>query len=979
MRKFYLVALTLGFHLFSFVLAPSHSGILAPLQVAVAPCGSVTPVNTAAGYGVALLNINGATQNPALSLGGVEAGAFGNYVYLAVNDLAGGPGASRMIKFPSPGLADLNHNEDGIEGTVDDGLVVEATATSEAGAESYLINSDLAGGPDNPNDHSGDYILGMTVDTSSNDIHAVVRDGAASMAIMRLSQGDTQVQNVIEFAAPTTMPQPLSPGYSPFFADVMMGPESVVYFRNENNPDLFYFTDGTTNDFCMGWALEDLAFERIESGGVVIDTSTPDTNFFTDEMRVHANVIASSRAFNAASPHIHSDAVLVNGFDTIAFCTGRTLDESLFIVDDLDDNADEDIFGDDPDIPQVDTVIDNRTPTALCNVFDVDEFDRNRDILMADYDSGTDTTQIVKVHFDTKTTVTETVLDLSTLDSALPGRITGLAMDINGNIYAVDGAGGCVFLIRGRIDIEIPAPDPSFACFQVSIGGNFTMPQLVASVNAEATNVVTELKLVEDGNLDAFLPDGAADIRRFYYFHQPVTIPTGNHLIVDNGDVLIFRCDGADRAYLDVFGQIRTVADDPASFIGVGDIISDVVEEGQVRYTSVIGFISWLKSRGVASFSDLGWSVPAEDGAALGFQAFANRLAPFSGQSIFDTVHDSTSGCLLVSCVNPPPTDPPVFYQDIVDRRIRTVNDEIAMNWYGTGVGRWGGIWFGDSEIGNGPDTASSIQHSVVEFAEAGVYDMDDVLSTSSPRDEDHLRIVNNEFYGNLIGISIDGPSPLVARNSIRYCAVEAAFDNRIFGGSNGATPFVNPCTLNRLTRRFVVGDSGTGVFITKRDPGPLSSNPTQTEPLFYSNRISDNAKAGVIVQQPGLEGFPGTSTDSRVPKPLFGSVKIPAKTAHEFTNSGRNNFFNNGIPGLRKNFIYRVEEFPNDAGVASIDHERDIEAQFCYWGEQTTAGILSTLIDGRGTGSTDYGEVVVENAVATELTSVEGSTDLYK
>jgi hypothetical protein len=73
------------------------------------------------------------------------------------------------------------------------------------------------------------------------------------------------------------------------------------------------------------------------------------------------------------------------------------------------------------------------------------------------------------------------------------------------------------------------------------------------------------------------------------------------------------------------------------------------------------------------------------------------------------------------------------------------------------------------------------------------------------------------------------------------------------------------------------------------------------------------------------------------------------------------------------------VEELPNDAGVASIDHERDIEAQFCYWGEQTTAGILSTLIDGRGTGSTDYGEVVVENAVATELTSVEGSTDLYK
>jgi hypothetical protein len=304
--------------------------------------------------------------------------------------------------------------------------------------------------------------------------------------------------------------------------------------------------------------------------------------------------------------------------------------------------------------------------------------------------------------------------------------------------------------------------------------------------------------------------------------------------------------------------------------------------------------------------------------------------------------------------------------------RLHLVLNEIEDGVYGLpGTGRWGGIYFSNSDIGSSSAQASSIEYSRIELAEVGVYCQTKGLMEGPVYDENALRIIRNVFQGNLIGISIDGFSPVVAYNTIRDCTFEDSFDDRNF---NGSSAWLSACDLDRTTDRFPIGNSGTGVYITKREA--FSDN--VVEPLFFVNSIYDNLGNGVQIQQPGVGGFVGQVDPNNRPKPLFGGGDYVV--AHEIPNLGKNNFFNNGgaLEDLRyQNFVYNVEESPSDFGEANPDHEADIVADLNYWGSDREVTLELDIRDGKDLAN--LGEVVTSNFIQSVYSSVEKSTELYK
>ncbi|NUN98186.1 MAG: hypothetical protein HUU16_18645, partial [Candidatus Omnitrophica bacterium] len=286
-----------------------------------------------------------------------------------------------------------------------------------------------------------------------------------------------------------------------------------------------------------------------------------------------------------------------------------------------------------------------------------------------------------------------------------------------------------------------------------------------------------------------------------------------------------------------------------------------------------------------------------------------------------------------------------------VDADPGVVEGQIAVDFFGNRTGRWGGIYFSDSDVGGSSATASRIQFARVEFAEVGIYAQDRTLDRNLVRDENALRIVSSILERNLIGLSIDGFSPVVANNIIRYSKRDPSFDARSF---NNTTPRTTACNLTSA-QRFPVGASGAGVFVTKR----RSSSSVATDPLFFQNQITDNELVGAQVQQNGVAVSYGTPTTFNRPKPRFGRAVAPIDSAHEFQNVGQNQFTNNGPSMLAAlNVIYNVRESPADNGVGSLDHPADMPAQNNDWGTPDPNEINQSIRDGLDEFN-DLGEVI--------------------
>jgi hypothetical protein len=287
--------------------------------------------------------------------------------------------------------------------------------------------------------------------------------------------------------------------------------------------------------------------------------------------------------------------------------------------------------------------------------------------------------------------------------------------------------------------------------------------------------------------------------------------------------------------------------------------------------------------------------------------------------------------------------------------------------------GRWSGLIFHDSNVGVDANSASSVQHSRIEFAQVALYAQDDIMDRNAIRDEDALRIISNRINYNLIGISLDGYSPVVANNIIQFTTSDLTFDNLNFGGG---TPRTTACSLPAGTR-FQMGHTGPGIFICKRKLSTLVA----VDPLFYKNTISDNPMAGLWVQQPGVGVSYGTASSYNRPKPLFGRYLPPIETAHEFSNIGKNWFGRNGTSDIPFNIVYNVQESPADQGVASLNHAADMPAFANYWETTSYLELLGTLRDGRLIST--LGEVVLEgpdDIIMMGLPSeVEDSTLLYE
>lgn len=923
-------------------------------------------------YGIAVLGVGGATSFQ--ELGGIEAASDGSSVFLAVNGDRVTAGASRMIKLPP---ANVSY----VSGGPKDGLVQSADA-APTGAN-YVTNSMLSTlSATNPRDQSDGYILGMTVDQTTTDLYAAVNGGADGPSIVRIANGAAQAAAVVEFANPATA-NPLFPNFTPAFADVLMGPQAIAFYRQPSATNLFYFADGTPSDFCIGWAVQDLSNVRTApSPGVVQTTAAADNDLFTDEMRVHAPVFAGDYSFNPADPTIHGDIVYIPIAARMAAITGKS--SGVVLVDDLNDHTES--SGSDPDVPELTPVLNSRNPTALCNVFTISgQYNANTDILLADY-TGTDT-RLVKVTFGTGGTVTsQTVLDLSTPGDLIPGRVSELAMDSNGSIYAVVGADpdlgggqGVVYVVAPTQSqtgpTPTPTPAPNFDCFETdaqSFGssGRFTLPTLTdyaRNVRLES-DVITELRLVQNGDLENYLPSGASSPLRFFYINRPITITELDRLTIHPGNFLIFRSDGILRSFLHVNGRlisplqgapIGTSFGQPLIGGGVRDVTASLTDpvvqyyghgtgdEAQIRYTSVVGFVSWLKQQGVPDFAALNWTAPGGDAAAAAFQNFVTR-----------NVGTQLSPLALFDAVSP---DPEVVVNDM--------EEEV----YGPGTGRWGGVYFNDPDVGSSSAEASSVSYSRVEFAEVGVYAQDTELNSNNIRNENALRIVGTLFTHNLIGISIDGMSPLVARSTITRSTPSEDFDARNF---NGNTPRNTPCGL-APNARFPIGQSGTGVYITAR----RGNFQVDVSPLFWGNTVVGNVGNGVQVQQPGVGVTFGSPNLNNQPRPLFGRADPPVETAHEYSNVGYNSFFGNGTGGAStetfQNFVYNVEEVPADFGEADPNHDQDLSAELNYWGNSLLGALESDVRDGKDLAN--LGEVITRSYLFAFPSSVEGSTELYE
>lgn len=909
-----------------FVSSFSHATLFQGIQTIVASPSVLTATDqfadTTADFGVACLEVNGVSDfAPITPLGGIQSDLSGNLVYLAVNDNAT---TTRMIRFDKPAIS-FNV----------DGLVESAAAGSNAWP--YMTAANLTPSANNPTDHSNSAFLGMTIDGNSNDLYAAVQ-GPSGIGLMRLSAGVAAVGSVIEFAAPTTV-TPLSP-YAPGFASVLMGGESVAHFQQSGATDVFFFTDGTVADFCLGWAVQDLSFRRTGLTATTFsnDFGTPDTNFQSDEVRIHANILAGD--YSLVDPTIHSDIAYVSVAQRMVFCTGRPSPNGLFVVDDLNDNT-EIGSGSNPDTPQVSAVLTSLNPTALSNVFAGTGFNASQDILLAHYDTGNDQSRIIRVSFNASGNVSGTqVLNLTTPADWLPGRVSELTMDSDGNIYAVAGADGVVYVIAANEtpDVPTPTPVPNFNCFETQslvFGAppDFTPSSLAtyARNTRFQRDVITELELIDQGDLDLFLPRASDDNRRFFYVNRPITISSLDKLTLTNGDWLIFRSDGALRAFLEIKGSLKTDVIQPEKVRADYNPTFDDPNENEVRFTSVAGFISWLKSQGVANFAALNWAAPPADDAALEFQAHAQ--ARFNGI----------------------PADPDALAAQINSTLPRT--------------GRWAGLLFNDPDVGSGASTASEIRYSRIEFAEVGIYVQDRQGNQTNVRDENAVRIIGNEIERNLIGISIDACSPLVASNRIRFSDQDiVAFDGRNFGGN---TPRSTACGLS-ASQRFPVGSSGVGVYITKRK---LSSVPT--DPLFTLNTITGNQRSGLEVQQPGVPNLQGTvfgtASSLNRPKPLFGRIVQPIAQAHEYFDSGLNVFLDNGSFEIE----YYLRETVNDFGAANLTDISDMAAQSNIWGTADLDAIGARIRDGKDIG--DLGEVILTSPIALRPSSVEDSVRLYE
>jgi len=947
----FLVLAAVIFCLPLFLIFPAVAGVLQTLETVMTAPAQLANADRfddpTAPLGVAFLDLGGITDFSGVApLGGVEADTLGNFLYLALNGSVGVPAADRMYKFTKPSIT---HD---VSGLVD-------TAVVGSPNFSYLTNTLLSTiDGDNPKDHSVDYILGMGIDRNTNDLYSASQDGVGGVAVMRYAIGVAQAGDIIEFAEPSTVPQPLTPNWSPAFADVLMGPEAVAFHRQPDATDLFFFTDGTASDYCIAWAVQDLPFVRSAPAVSQIQNlvGTPDANFFTDELRLHANVLAGNYAFDPLSPTIHSDIVYLPVANQMIFSTGRQSDSGLFLVDDLNDNRE---IGQqsNPDIPQVKVVLNFLSPSCMANVYNSDGSLNTQQIIVANYISGATETTLVRVAFNSGGNVVSAVqLNLTTPNDALPGRISEIATDSDGNIYAVDGAGGFVYVIAPNQSVPTPTPIPpaNFSCFETmatvsSANGNFTPETLVqyVSVSRGEADVITELELLVDGNLDDFLPRKVLDIRRFYYVNRPLTLSELDQLTVTNGDWFIFKSDGDQRAFLEVRGKLKSDTVAPQEFRPDYMPGFDDPEEAEVRYSSVVGFISWMKRQGVTSFLDLAWTAPGGDVAAIAFEAFAG--------AVFGAIPADADAAI-----------------DVIDNNL--IFDEATRMFLGVGEnsGRWAGIYFHNSDPGTGPTSASNVQHSRIEFAEVGIYAQDDEFDQSNIRNENALRVLDNTIERCFIGLSLDGYSPVVATNDIRNTAINVPFGNRNFGG---ATPHSAPCSLN-TSQRFPIGETGVGVYITKRR---LSSQ-IQVDPLFFNNRITGNAQAGVWIQQPGVSTSFGTASVFNQPKPLFGRLQAPVETAHEFSNSGQNGFASNGFAGDPRNFVYNVREVPNDNGDASFTDPSDMGASGNGWEDPDTQDILASISDGRGLiGSSDRGEIIIETFQGFNPSSVEGSTELYE
>ena len=774
MSKFHLRFLITLPCLFFFALAPCQAGTLQALEVVFTLPSQLTDAqrfaDTDAQYGVAMFELDGTTQLP-VPLGGIEADTSGDLLYLAINKDRIVPATPRIVQFPKANIARFE--------TFGATAGFVASATVNTSAPFYVTNTDLLpmAQPQLFVDRRSNYILGMSVDTNSNDLYAAVQDGAGSTAILRFVEGvGGTASAVVEFASPGTAVsnQLLYPYFAPLFGDVMVGAESVAHYRQATATDLVYYTDTTNVDFVVNWAVEDLSHQRVDIDGVygaVVNAPTPDKNYYTDEMRVHADLFAGDFQYDPAmDPHIHSDIVYVPRADQMLICTGRG--SNFVLVDDLDDNTER--SSTDPDFPQVTAVTGFSTPTALSKVFNVGSFQSDRDILVADFlkaPGQPEITSLWRIRFADVGPGENPVqfkekLDLSTADDSLPGRITELTMDSDGTIYAVDGANGFIYTVAlnqrptptptitptSQITptfTPTPTPVPEFDCFKTdsqlfAVSGRFTPASLAsyaASVRGE-TDVITELKLIDDtgtdtGDLEDFLPAGSSDIRRFYYVNRPIKISTLDRLSVNNGEWFIFRCDGTERAYIEVNGRLITGAEhyfDPTSKFSAQNR-----EEGEIRYTSVIGFISWLKERGVTSFADLGWTAPAGNKAAEDFEEFCTRWLPDSGMTMFDAVHSTGSLTLDPDLIAGDPSsaylEDYTAYKAQEKARLDLVLNEIEDGTYGLpGTGRWGGLYFSNPDIGSSSAQASSIEYSRIELAEVGVYCQDTELFDDLPR-----------------------------------------------------------------------------------------------------------------------------------------------------------------------------------------------------------------------------------------------------
>ena len=238
-----------------------------------------------------------------------------------------------------------------------------------------------------------------------------------------------------------------------------------------------------------------------------------------------------------------------------------------------------------------------------------------------------------------------------------------------------------------------------------------------------------------------------------------------------------------------------------------------------------------------------------------------------------------------------------------------------------------------------------------------------------------HLRIIRNVFQGNLMGISIDGFSPVVAYNTIRDCTFEDSFDDRDLFWSrlwdSACESFPDRRTLPDREQRH-------GGFHYQARGCSAAEDVKPRGPLFFCNSIYDNLGNGVHVQQPGVGVDFGVPNDGNRPKALFGGGEYVL--AHEIPNLGKNNIFNNGgaLEDLRyQNFVYNVEETPADFGEANPDHEADIVADLNYWGSDRASTIELDIRDGKDIAG--MGEVVTSNFISSVYSSVEKSTELYK